>query len=175
MTIAQTLLPEFDHEAATTRRVLERCADSAFSYKPHEKSFDLGSLASHIANVPGWATMTMNTSELDIAPPGAPPYKEECAASNAALLAKWDQGVAEARAALANASDADYAATWTMLAGGQKMFAMPRIAVIRSFIMNHLVHHRGQLTVYLRMNNIPVPSIYGPSADEGQMAATAAS
>ncbi|MDX2154517.1 MAG: DinB family protein [Bryobacteraceae bacterium] len=173
MSIAKTLIPEFDYEMATTRRVLERCAEAAFAYKPHEKSFDMVSLATHVANVPGWATMTMTVTELDIAPVGQPPYKEEPAASNAALLEKFDKGVASAREALANAGDADYMTEWTMLAGGQKVFTMPRVAVIRSFILNHMIHHRGQLSVYLRMNNIPVPSIYGPSADEGQMGASA--
>jgi len=167
MSIRDALLPEFDDEMPKTRKVLERCPEDKFGWKPHEKSFSMGSLATHIANMIGWTAVTMADTSFDIAPPGAPPYKEEPAKSRAELLAKFDQSVAGARAALADATDEQFMTQWSLLSGGQTLFTMPRIACIRSFVMNHIIHHRAQLGVYLRLNDIPVPSIYGPSADEG--------
>lgn len=169
MRLSETLLPEFDQEMAGTRKTLERVPEDKLAWRPHEKSWTLADLATHVANVPSWATMTINTEELDIAPPGEEPYREPAAKSRAELLAKFEKGVAEARAALVAASDEHLLASWSLLAGGQNFFTMPRLAVLRSFVMNHMIHHRAQLTIYLRLNDVPVPALYGPSADEGGM------
>ncbi|MGD0361146.1 MAG: DinB family protein [Bryobacteraceae bacterium] len=164
--IRDALLPEFDHEMASTRKVLERCPEDKYGWKPHPKSFSMGSLATHIANMTGWTVDVIEKDSFDFAPPGAPPYKEEPVASRQELLAAFDKQVAAARAALATASDEHLAKTWSLLGGGVTVFSMPRMVCIRSFVMNHTIHHRAQLTVYLRLNDVPVPAIYGPSADE---------
>jgi uncharacterized damage-inducible protein DinB len=164
--IRDALLPEFDQEMANTRKTLERCPEDKYGWKPHPKSFSMGSLATHIANMTGWTTDVIEKDSFDIAPVGAPPYKEDPAASREELLERFDKSVAAARAALAGASDERFAQTWSLLAGGETLFSMPRIVCIRSFVMNHCIHHRAQLTVYLRLNDVPVPALYGPSADE---------
>jgi len=164
--IRDALLPEFDQEMAATRKVLERCPEDKFGWKPHPKSFAMGALATHIVNMVGWTTDTMLKDSFDIAPPGAPPYKEDPLTSRAELMARFDRNAAAARAALAGAGDEQFAQPWSLLSGGQTLFSMPRIACIRSFVMNHCIHHRAQLGVYLRLNDVPVPAIYGPSADE---------
>jgi uncharacterized damage-inducible protein DinB len=169
MKISDALLPEFDQEMANTRKTLERVPDDKLGWKPHPKSFAMGSLATHICNMLGWAVDTIKKDSFDVAPVGAPPYKEEPAASQKALLEKFDKNVVPARAAIAAASDEDLLKPWSLLAGGQTLFTMPRIECLRSFVMNHTIHHRAQLTVYLRLNDIPVPALYGPSADEGGM------
>jgi uncharacterized damage-inducible protein DinB len=169
MSIAQSLLPEFDQEMANTRKTLERCPADKFSFKPHPKSFDMASLATHIANMLSWAADTMKKDSFDVAPVGAPPYKEEPAKSTEELVAKFDKNLAAAREAIAATSDEAFMTQWSLLAGGKTLFTMPRIAVLRGMILNHMIHHRAQLTVYLRMNDIPVPALYGPSADENNM------
>ena len=166
MPIKDALLPEFDQEMANTRKVLERCPEDKYGWKPHAKSFSMGSLATHIANMTGWTVDTITKDSFDVAPPGAPPYKEEPVATCKELLERFDQNAANARAAIAGATDDQFMASWSLLAGGQTIFSMPRIACIRGMVMNHIIHHRGQLTVYLRLNDVPVPAIYGPSADE---------
>lgn len=166
MTISDALLPEFDQETKTTRRVLERVPDDKLGWKPHQKSFSMGALATHIVNMLGWTVDTMEKDSFDFAPVGAPPYKEEPVTSQKELLARFDKSVVAARAAIAGASDQKFFQPWSLLSGGQTLFTMPRVACIRGFVMNHTIHHRGQLSVYLRLNDIPVPSIYGPSADE---------
>jgi uncharacterized damage-inducible protein DinB len=166
--IRDALLPEFDQEMANTRKTLERCPEDKFGWKPHPKSFSMVALATHIANMTGWAVDTIAKDSFDVAPPGAPPYKEQLVTSRPELLALFDKNAAAARAALAGASDEHLAKTWSLLAGGETLLSMPRIACIRSFVMNHTIHHRAQLTVYLRLNDVPVPAIYGPSADEQQ-------
>ena len=167
MPISQTLLPEFDHEMANTRKTLERVPDDKFAWKPHEKSMSLGGLATHLANIPSWTANTFDQDELDIAPVGAPPFRLEEAKSRADLLAAFDKNVASARAALEAASDENWQGKWSLLSGGNRIFTLPRTAVMRGFIMSHSIHHRAQLGVYLRLLDVPVPSIYGPSADEG--------
>jgi len=169
MKITDSLLPEFDQEMANTRKTLERIPDDKLTWKPHPKSFDMGSLATHIANMTGWLTDTIAKDSFDLAPAGAPPYKEEPAKSGKELLERFDKNVKAARAALAGASDEHLMQNWSLLATGKTLFTMPRIGCIRTFVMNHVIHHRAQLGVYLRLNDIPVPSIYGPSADEGNM------
>jgi uncharacterized damage-inducible protein DinB len=167
MKLSEMMLPEFDHEMANTRKTLERVPDDRFGWKPHEKSSSLGGLATHLANIPSWTANTFDQDELDIAPPGAPPFRLEEAKSRSELLEAFDKNVATARAALAGASDESWQGSWSLLNCGNKIFTLPRTAVMRGFVMNHLIHHRAQLGVYLRLLDVPVPSIYGPSADEG--------
>jgi uncharacterized damage-inducible protein DinB len=169
MKISDSLLPEFDQEMVGTRKTLERVPDDKLGWKPHPKSFAMGPLATHVVNMLGWTVDTIAKDSFDISPPGAPPYKEEPVTSNKELLEKFDKNAAAARAAIAGASDETLLKPWSLLAGGKTLFTMPKIACIRGFVMNHTIHHRAQLGVYLRLNDIPVPSIYGPSADEGQM------
>jgi uncharacterized damage-inducible protein DinB len=166
MTIAESMLPEFDQEMANTRKVLERAPADKFSWKPHAKSFELGALAAHIANMAEWANLTLKQDSFDYAPPGAPPYETPKFSSTPALVAAFDKSVAQARSALTAAEDSRMLAPWSLMAGGKTVMTMPRVAVIRSFVMNHIIHHRAQMTVYLRLNDIPVPGLYGPSADE---------
>jgi uncharacterized damage-inducible protein DinB len=169
MALSQALLPEFDHEMDNTRKTLERVPEDKFDWKPHEKSTPLGGLATHIANLPGWASLTIKQSEFDLAPPGQGPIKVPQATSRQEVLDAFDQNRAAGREALAAASDEQLMGSWSLLSGGNTLMTLPRIAVLRSFVMNHIIHHRAQLGVYLRLLDVPVPSIYGPSADEGMM------
>src|SRR5262245_47576088 len=169
MSISASLLPEFDQEMTNTRKALERVPDDKFDWKPHEKSMALGGLATHLANLPGWTVFTINQDSLDIAPPGEEPFRVEQKKSRQEILEDFDKNVTVARAAIAGASDEVMLKPWSLLSGGNTVLTLPKIAVLRSFVMNHIIHHRGQFTVYLRLNDIPVPSIYGPSADEGSM------
>ena len=166
MKITDALLPEFDQEVKTTRKCLERIPEDKFTFKPHPKSFDMISLAIHIATMLGWGVTTLQSDNFDYAPVGVEPYVPPVAKTNADLLAMFDKNAADFRAALAAADNDSMMQPWSLLGGGQVMFTMPRVAVIRGMIFNHIVHHRGQLSVYLRLCDIPVPSIYGPSADE---------
>ena len=167
MPISKMILPEFDHEMANTRKTLERVPYDKFAWKPHEKSMTLGGLSTHLANIPSWTAQTFDRDQLDIAPPGAGPYRLDEAKSTADLLAAFDKNVASARAALEAATDENWQGKWSLLMTGKPIFTLPRTAVMRGFVMNHLIHHRAQLGVYLRLLDVPVPSIYGPSADEG--------
>jgi uncharacterized damage-inducible protein DinB len=173
MTIGQSMLPEFDQEMKNTRKVLERVPDEKWNWKPHDKSGTVGWLASHIATMPGWTTMTIKTEELDYAPVNEPGYQQPKIEDRKDLLAVFDKESAEARGALAAVSDEDIMKGWTLKAGGKEIFTMPRVACIRGVVMNHLIHHRAQLTVYYRLLDVPVPGLYGPSADETQAAASA--
>ena len=166
MAIAEALLPEFDQEVAGVRRTLERVPADKFEWRPHEKSGTMIWLAGHLANLPQWAKLTMEADELDMAPGGEQMPPPPTPASVEELVATFDRHAAEARAAIAAASDADFMKPWSLLSNGTVLMTLPKAAVIRSFVMNHLIHHRAQLGVYLRMNDVPVPSIYGPSADE---------
>jgi uncharacterized damage-inducible protein DinB len=163
MMIRDALLPEFDHEMGTTRRLLERVPEDRLSWQPHQKSMTLGRLATHIAEIPHWAQTIVKDSVFEMDPASFVP---KTAASRAELLKTFDDSVAAARALVAGASDAELMSTWTMKSGGHEVISMPKAAVWRSFVMNHAIHHRGQLSVYLRENHVPIPSIYGPSADE---------
>jgi uncharacterized damage-inducible protein DinB len=165
----QALLPEFDHEMANSRKALERVPDGKFDWKPHQKSMSLGQLAAHIASIPSWAAMTMTTPELDVRPVNGPAMQQPQFKTRAELLSFFDKSVGEARTAITTASDETLMAPWSLLSAGKPIFKMPRIGVLRGMIMNHMIHHRGQLGVYLRLNDVPVPSLYGPSADEGGM------
>ena len=166
MSIAASLLPEFDHEMAGTRRTLERVPESIFAFSPHEKSLSMQGLVTHLANLPHWTSVTIETDELDMETPEGTAQRVGPVGSTEEAVAMFDRNVAAARDALAAASDEALLAPWTLRSGGQIAFTMPKVAVLRSFVMNHMIHHRGQLTVYLRMNELPVPALYGPSADE---------
>lgn len=164
MSIAESLLPEFDREMGLTRRVLERVPEGQFAWQPHEKSMTLGRLAEHLAELPMWCRVAVMESGTDVGvgrpPDHVPP------ATRAAVLDMFDKNLADARAALSGRTDAELMAPWKLSNQGKEVFTMPKVAVLRTFVMNHLIHHRGQMSVYLRLQNVPVPSMYGPSADE---------
>ena len=162
MPLVDHLLPEFDHEIATTRKLLERVPDDRLAWKPHVKSFSLGQLAQHVANIPHWGQITLAQSELDLA---ATPRMAELG-SRAAILELFEDRVGGTRRALLGKTDGELMAPWSLKQGDHTVFTMPKATVWRSFVMNHLVHHRGQLSVYLRQQDVPLPSMYGPSADE---------
>ena len=165
MPINQAFLSEFDYEMAGTRKTLERVPMDKLDWAPHQKSMKMGRLAMHLAEMPGWTKDTLTKDTVDI---GAYTGPAE-AKSQAELLAIFDKNVAAARAALVAATDdSAWMKPWSMTKDGKTLMTMPKVAVLRSFIFNHNVHHRAQMGVYLRLNNVPVPSIYGPSADEGQ-------
>jgi uncharacterized damage-inducible protein DinB len=174
MTIGQSLLPEFDQEMQNTRKVLERCPEEKWNWKPHEKSGTLGWLVGHVANMVSWLPYTIQTEELDYAPVGGPSYEPPKISNRKEALAEFDKNVADAKSALQSVSDAEMMKNWRLLAGGQEIFAMPRIAAIRGMVLNHHIHHRAQLTVYFRLLGVAVPGLYGPSADEAQPNAAAA-
>ena len=161
--IKDGLLAEFDHEVATTRKLLERVPDDKLGWKPHQKSMALGGLATHLGNIPNWAGAILNESSFDLA---ARPPNQVPKTSRAEILALFDDSTKKTRG-LMDKTDAEYMAPWSLKRGSQDWFSMPRIAAFRSFVLNHTIHHRGQLSVYLRLNQIPVPPIYGPTADEG--------
>ena len=165
-TIASAFIAEIQQEAAVARKCLERIPAEKFDWKPHEKSMAFGSLASHVAEMFGWTGATLQHPELDFAKMD---YKPLDPASNEDLVEFFDKTVAEAIDVLRNTPDEVFMEPWTLRNGETVYFTLPKVAVMRSMVMNHIIHHRGQLSVYLRLNDIPVPSIYGPSADEGQM------
>ncbi len=174
MTIGQMMLGEFDQEMQNTRKTLERCPDEKWNWKPHEKSGTLGWLAGHVATMVSWLPTTLNTEELDYAPVGGPAYQPPKIENRKGLLVEFDKNAAEARAALSSVSDAEMMKGWKLLAGGKEIFTLPRVACIRGMVLNHLIHHRAQLTVYYRLLGVPVPGLYGPSADEAQPGAAGA-
>ena len=166
MAIKDSLLPEFDHEMATTRRVLQRVPEAHFAWKPHDKSMSLGQLAGRIANLPSWCTRMLESTTFDLDAEPVPATRSIEPESVVTLLRDFDAKVAAARGMLLTRTDAELLAPWTLANGEQELFTMPRISAIRSFVLNHLIHHRGQLTVYLRLKEVPLPPIYGPTADE---------
>jgi uncharacterized damage-inducible protein DinB len=163
MAIAQALLQEFDREMATTRKMLERFPEDKVEWRPHETCMTLGRLAGHVAELAGWTSVTMNQDKLEMDPDN---YQPNIVKSRAEALRQFDETVKAGREALARANDETYMKPWTFVAGGQTVFTMPKIAVLRSFVMNHMIHHRGQLAAFYRIAGVPVPSIYGPSKDE---------
>ncbi|CDM66393.1 DinB family protein [Pyrinomonas methylaliphatogenes] len=166
MTISELFLPEFEQEVASTRRTLERVPDDRFDWRPHEKSMTMGALATHVANIPSWARVVIETDAFDVIGPDGKTVRAPEVASREELLKLFEQNVEAARRAIAAASDEELAKAWALRAGEQTLFTAPRFAVLRRMVFNHLIHHRAQLGVYLRLNGIPVPSVYGPSADE---------
>ena len=166
MSIADSLLSEFDQEQVHTRRMLEAVPDDKLTWKPHEKSMDLGYLASHVAHLPQWCVPTCLEDELDFDPPDGPKFDVPNFSSRAEILEAFDRICTEAQEAIGQTSDADMMKPWTLKYQGNQIMTLPKIAVLRSFVFNHQIHHRGQLSVYLRLLNRPVPATYGPSADE---------
>lgn len=166
MSISASILPELDQEMVKTRKVLERVPLDRFDWKPHEKSFSLGELSNHLARLLGWGRETMATESLDLAPEGGEVEVPPVARTGEGLLGIFDEEAEAFRKAIEDASDEAFMTQWTLLMGGETFFILPRVVVIREMILNHMVHHRGQLTVYLRLNDVPVPALYGPSADE---------
>jgi uncharacterized damage-inducible protein DinB len=164
MPLIDSLLPEFDREMGLTRRALERVPDGQFDFKPHPTSVTLGRLAEHLTEMPQWATITMTQDGIEMTTQRPPEYVRP--ATRAAVLAQFDNYLKAGRANVVGKTDAEFNAPWTLRAGGKEVFTMPKAAVMRNFVMNHMIHHRGQLLVYLRMLGVPVPSIYGPSGDE---------
>jgi uncharacterized damage-inducible protein DinB len=162
MTFSQTLLPEFDAEMQNTRKILERVPDGKFAYKPHPKSMTIGRLATHVAELPGWTSETLDREVLEM----DSSYKPHIAATTAELLAIFDRNVAAARPKIAAATDDDWGKTWSFKWNGQTVISMPRSAVMRTLVMNHVIHHRAQLGVFLRLNDVAIPGMYGPSADD---------
>lgn len=158
----EAILLEMSHEAATTRRLLERVPAQHLAWKPHEKSMSLGRLATHIAEIPGWVSTILDKDGFDV---GASNYTPQTAASVAEVVEMFDRNAAAAEAAIRRQTMDRLSATWRITRQGQVMVEMPRMGVIRSLLLNHLIHHRGQLSVYLRLKDVPLPSIYGPTAD----------
>jgi uncharacterized damage-inducible protein DinB len=166
MAMKEALLAEFDHEMGKTRRLMERLPEADLAWKPHDKSYSMGQLAAHLANLPTWIEPTCDLAVFDLATLG-PDTRPRNPASTSDLLTAFDTNVARARQKIAEQTDASLAAVWTMKKDGHEMFSMPRMSALRNLVMNHSIHHRGQLTVYLRLRNVPLPALYGPTADEG--------
>ena len=166
MRIADALLPEVEHEMAQTRKTLARVPTEKFSFKPHDKSMEMGALALHIAMMADWGADTLTSPNFDVAPVDGKAFQMPEAKTTEAVLAMFDKAVERFKSTLAKTENDAMMQEWSLLQGGKPIFSMPRAAVIRGMILNHLVHHRGQLSVYLRMNDLPVPALYGPSADE---------
>jgi uncharacterized damage-inducible protein DinB len=166
MSYAETILPEFDQEMANTRKVLEKIPDDKFDWKPHPKSQTIGWNANHVADIPNWIGMVLSTPSLDIAPVGGDSHSPAAPkpGSRAEILEVFDRNVTAARKTITETNDVT--SPWSLLAGGNTIFTMPRAAVIRSMVLNHLIHHRAILLVYLRLNDVPIPGMYGPSGDE---------
>ncbi|MFQ5689425.1 MAG: DinB family protein [Gemmatimonadota bacterium] len=166
MSIGSSLLPEFDQEAEATRSVLERIPEEKLDWRPHEKSMPMARLAGHIAELPGWTSAILEQDELDMAPPDGPTYEPVVAESVAEILSLFDENMAGARERIGAVTDEALLQPWSLLRAGETLFSAPRIGVLRRMILNHLIHHRGQLTVYLRLVGAAVPSTFGPTADE---------
>jgi uncharacterized damage-inducible protein DinB len=169
MSLSASLLPELDQEMAHTRKALERVPAEKFSWRPHDRSYSFMELANHLARLPGWGAQTIGSESLDLDPDAGEFQPPPPAETPGGVLDAFDQSVAGFRRALEGATDEDLMRPWTLLHGGKELFTMPKVGVLRGMILNHIVHHRGQLTVYLRLNDLPVPAIYGPSADETGM------
>ena len=166
MRIADGLIIEFDAEMANTRRILELVPEGIPDYRPHPKSMTLSRLAGHIAEMAGWGTLTARQDSLDIAPADGPAMEPYFAQNTADLLEFFDKHTAAAREAILELSDEAMFKPWTLYSGGKTLFTMPRVAVLRTMILSHMIHHRAQLGVYLRINDVSIPGMYGPSADD---------
>lgn len=165
MTLPQNfLLPEFDHEMAVTRGLLDRLPDDAFDWKPHERSFSLGGLATHLAQLPHWGLAILDDDHYDLAQSSG--SHAALRGTRAEVLETFDAHVAEARTRLVGMVDAELSVPWSLRRGSHVVMSMPRYAAFRRFLLDHMIHHRGQMTVYLRLRNVPLPPLYGPSADE---------
>src|SRR5256712_4008207 len=169
MKLSELFLPEFDQEMTTARKTLERIPEDKLSWKPHEKSMPLNRLAGHIAELAGWAVPLIEQESLDFRPPGQPAFQPTIATSQKQVLEIFDKNREASRRSISRTGDEHLMKTWSLLSGGKTILSLPRFSVLRTFCINHIIHHRAQLGVYLRLNNIPVPSVYGPSADEGTL------
>ncbi|MFL5607438.1 MAG: DinB family protein [Gemmatimonadaceae bacterium] len=166
MTISALLLPEYDSEITITRKVLERVPDDKAEWKPHPKSFMMAHLAQLVAMLPDWVVKTLEQTELDLAPKDKPRGSGYTIEKTSTLVAMFDKNATAGRAALAKATDADFQVPWTLKAGGNPVLTQPRYMILRQMVLNHLVHHRAQLGVYLRLVDQKVPQMYGPTADD---------
>jgi uncharacterized damage-inducible protein DinB len=166
MNYAETILPEFDREMANTRKVLERVPENKLDWQAHPRSHTIGWNANHLAEILGWVEGVLTAPSWDFAPVGGEPYQSPKLTSPQAILDLFDRNVARARKAIAAVKDDQMTQPWSLLKAGTPLFTMPRASMIRGFILNHLIHHRAILCVYLRLNDIPVPGMYGPSGDE---------
>jgi len=162
MNVRESLLPEFDHETTMTRVVLERLPEPAFEWRPHPKSYTLGALATHLAQIPHWGTSILTHDFYDL----AASTTREPLASLSAVLETFDRHVTEVRGALVGMTDGQLLQPWALRKADKVVLSIPRVSALRGFVVRHLVHHRGQMTVYLRMNGVPLPPLYGPTADE---------
>jgi uncharacterized damage-inducible protein DinB len=169
MRIGESMIPEFDLEMANTRKVLERIPDAKLDWKIHEKSNTIGWVANHVAETPGWVDATINRDSFDVEPEPGRLYKSPTEQTMKAIIALFDKNVAEARTLLENVNDATLLGPWKLLQQGKEIMTMPRLAVLRTWVLNHTVHHRAHLCVYLRVNDVAVPGLYGPSADDTSM------
>lgn len=167
MAIKDSFLIELEHEAPVTRRFLERVPEDRLGWKPHDKSMTLGRLASHIGELPGWGEIVLSEDGFDMAPPGSEPPTGADLGRVEEIVSVYDENVEKLRERLASTSDEDFMRLWTLKRGGQEIFSAPRVGVLRTSVLNHMVHHRAQLSVYLRLNDVAVPPSYGPTADEG--------
>jgi len=163
MTARESLLPEFDHEASMTRLVLERVPEPAFGWRPHPKSFDMAGLASHLAQLPRWGTSILTRDFYDLASSGPRPAAFTTLEE---ILSSFDRHVREVRTALVEMTEGQLLQPWALRRGEKLVLSVPKVSAIRGFVIRHMVHHRGQLTVYLRMNDVPLPPLYGTTADE---------
>jgi uncharacterized damage-inducible protein DinB len=166
MTYAEALLPEFDQEMAKTRQVLERLPDDKLDWRAHPRSNTIGWNANHVADMVNWLVEVLTRPSLDVAPVGGPRYEFPALRSRQEILDLFDRNVAAARRAIAEVKDEDMGVPWTLSQAGQPFFTMPRSEMVRTGVLNHLIHHRAHLCVYLRLNDVPVPGMYGPSGDE---------
>ena len=166
MTIGESFIPEFEVEMAGTRKTLERIPDAILTWQAHEKSQTIGWVANHLAEIPGWVEGTLTADVWDINPKDGEPYKAPELASIAEILELFDTSVAVAAKRLAATPDSEFLKSWSLQSAGETLITMPKAGVIRTWVLNHAIHHRGILTVYLRLNDIPVPGLYGPSGDE---------
>jgi uncharacterized damage-inducible protein DinB len=162
MNVRESVLPEFDHETTMTRVVLERLPEAAFEWRPHPKSFTLGGLATHLAHIPHWGSSILTKDFYDL----ASSVPRDPLTSVQAVLDTYDAHVREVRAALVGLTDGQLLQPWTLRRAEKVVLSMPRISALRGFVVRHSVHHRGQMTVYLRLNGVPLPPLYGPTADE---------
>src|SRR5262245_44393609 len=166
MSYAGMILPEFDQEMASKRKILERIPEDKLEWRAHPKSNTIGWNANHLADIPIWAKIALTTSTFDIAPVDGPRYPSPNLKTRKEILVLFDRNVAAARQEIAQVKDEDVGKSWSLLVAGKPAFTMPRAAVVRSFVLSHIIHHRAHLSVYLRLNDIPVPGMYGPSGDE---------
>ena len=166
MSISDGLLPHYDQEIGRTRRLLESVPEDKFAWSPHDKSMSLGELASHLAAVLAWAPTIIEQDEFDVAPPGSEgSYSPTTYETLTDILNAFDKNAGNAREMLAAKSDEEYMAPWSLKKGGEVLFTAPRVGVVQDMLIHHLIHHRGQMSVYLRMCDVPVPQTYGPTAD----------